>query len=64
MVVAAKKNYTSELEEDIDHANSITQIRAQSSILGPVNKLLVANRGEIPIRVRINVITTMNLIIY
>lgn len=47
MVIPSKKSYTYALEEDLDHATSLNQIRAQSSILGPINKLMVANRGEI-----------------
>ncbi|CAK9441207.1 uncharacterized protein LODBEIA_P50760 [Lodderomyces beijingensis] len=30
---------------------AINQMRRNSSVLGPVNKILVANRGEIPIRI-------------
>ncbi|CDO54107.1 similar to Saccharomyces cerevisiae YBR218C PYC2 Pyruvate carboxylase isoform [Geotrichum candidum] len=39
------------LEDGVATAASVHQIRADSSILGPMNKLLVANRGEIPIRI-------------
>ncbi|ODQ63924.1 pyruvate carboxylase [Nadsonia fulvescens var. elongata DSM 6958] len=32
-------------------ANNLDKMRAQTSILGKMNKILVANRGEIPIRI-------------
>ncbi|KAK9476405.1 carbamoyl-phosphate synthase L chain, ATP binding domain-containing protein [Lipomyces japonicus] len=36
---------------DSSSINTMQRMREQSAILGPLNKILVANRGEIPIRI-------------
>lgn len=41
----------SQIAQSASEAVKINQMRRESTVLGPMNKILVANRGEIPIRI-------------
>lgn len=41
----------SQIAQSASEAVRINQMRRESTVLGPMNKILVANRGEIPIRI-------------